>query len=554
MDDMGSTSVPVVQVEIAADDQTSVALAQAQARIQAFKTNAGSAGDALTYSMREAREATRLMSEEVGVHLPRALSNVLASSSLIGPAIETMFPLVAAAGFFEVAEAGYKKIQELILDTSNIEKEISDDVSLQNHLRSLTQEAKKLDDEYARLTLSATQYGIRAVEASQLDLVTLQARKSYLEGLLSTQKQLAQQTEVVGTDEAGNEIRVMAEGADTAQIAVGALTKQLKSADDEIANAQRQFRNAGATLGKDLAEAQAKAAAEAQKHREALKKLDDVLFKVYQDSKRVMDELKTSDLPNFMNDPLAALSSRQFQGLGDSAMGPVQTDQAAQLYQIQTNYNAALTELNQLLTDQASKTGAVAAQQQIYQTLLKDFPEYATQIKQAMADMQVKTDTMSKAWDQFGREAGRALDQLLTNTKEWRKTLDTLIVDLVKMVAEMYILSSLKNEFGAGAGITKFFSSFFGGGRASGGSVTAGTPYLVGENGPEIFNPSTSGSIIPNSALGGSGGNSFVYNVDARGAQPGVSREIVMALEATRKSAISGAFVQVKEAMRRGFL
>lgn len=47
--------------------------------------------------------------------------------------------------------------------------------------------------------------------------------------------------------------------------------------------------------------------------------------------------------------------------------------------------------------------------------------------------------------------------------------------------------------------------------RALGGSVTGGSPYLVGERGQEVFVPNTSGRIVPNSALGGS--------VSGRGAQ-----------------------------------
>jgi len=43
----------------------------------------------------------------------------------------------------------------------------------------------------------------------------------------------------------------------------------------------------------------------------------------------------------------------------------------------------------------------------------------------------------------------------------------------------------------------------FGGGRAIGGPVSAGTSYLVGERGPELFMPSTGGSIIPNNKLSG---------------------------------------------------
>lgn len=41
------------------------------------------------------------------------------------------------------------------------------------------------------------------------------------------------------------------------------------------------------------------------------------------------------------------------------------------------------------------------------------------------------------------------------------------------------------------------------GARANGGPVASGQTYLVGERGPELFTPNTSGAIIPNHALGG---------------------------------------------------
>ena len=43
-------------------------------------------------------------------------------------------------------------------------------------------------------------------------------------------------------------------------------------------------------------------------------------------------------------------------------------------------------------------------------------------------------------------------------------------------------------------------------GQALGGPVSASTPYIVGERGPELFVPQTSGKIIPNNQLMGSGG------------------------------------------------
>ena len=51
--------------------------------------------------------------------------------------------------------------------------------------------------------------------------------------------------------------------------------------------------------------------------------------------------------------------------------------------------------------------------------------------------------------------------------------------------------------------------------RAAGGPVKGGSPYMVGERGPELFTPSRSGSITPNHALGGS--TTINVSVDASG-------------------------------------
>lgn len=49
--------------------------------------------------------------------------------------------------------------------------------------------------------------------------------------------------------------------------------------------------------------------------------------------------------------------------------------------------------------------------------------------------------------------------------------------------------------------------------RASGGSVLAGNPYIVGERGMEIFVPNVSGSIIPNHQIGGFDMKSFANEI-----------------------------------------
>ena len=89
----------------------------------------------------------------------------------------------------------------------------------------------------------------------------------------------------------------------------------------------------------------------------------------------------------------------------------------------------------------------------------------------------------------------------------------SIINDLIKMAIQYYItqqifgaLTSFIGNLGSGGGGT---TGTTGGGtmsnRAVGGPVSGGRPYLVGENGPELFVPSAGGQIQPNGRMGGSG-------------------------------------------------
>jgi len=79
------------------------------------------------------------------------------------------------------------------------------------------------------------------------------------------------------------------------------------------------------------------------------------------------------------------------------------------------------------------------------------------------------------------------------------------LIDIAKMIAKTAILAGLLQLTGLGTAKT------FGGnfmnilGFADGGRPPVGKMSLVGERGPELFVPGSSGTIIPNHALGGGG-------------------------------------------------
>jgi len=91
-----------------------------------------------------------------------------------------------------------------------------------------------------------------------------------------------------------------------------------------------------------------------------------------------------------------------------------------------------------------------------------------------------------------------------------KQALKRLLIDLAKAAALSLILSAITGGVGGvgvnGAkGFLGIFKSLLGG-RANGGPVNSGGPYIVGESGPELFVPSSAGQIVPNMALGGGGG------------------------------------------------
>lgn len=100
----------------------------------------------------------------------------------------------------------------------------------------------------------------------------------------------------------------------------------------------------------------------------------------------------------------------------------------------------------------------------------------------------------SLGFDDLKRVAVRALDQIATHA----------------MQSGISALFGGGNGGGGGGGLGGLLGQTFGAllglpGRATGGPVSPGRAFLVGERGPEIFMPTSSGRIAPNHALGGAG-------------------------------------------------
>jgi hypothetical protein len=152
----------------------------------------------------------------------------------------------------------------------------------------------------------------------------------------------------------------------------------------------------------------------------------------------------------------------------------------------------------------------------------------AADVAQEAAERQLELD--QELYDSKMALAGAAMDAFDAIIIGGEKASD-VIKDLASSLLKAAVQASL---FGSGPFASLFGTSGSGGilgglfgkpaGKAGGGHVNAGQPYMVGEKRPELFVPSQSGSIVPRIG-GGAGSAKFIVNnyagVDVKTRQDG---------------------------------
>ena len=137
----------------------------------------------------------------------------------------------------------------------------------------------------------------------------------------------------------------------------------------------------------------------------------------------------------------------------------------------------------------------------------------------------------------LGEGLGSAFNALIAGAQGWEKSLQQIasgvLVDIANQLIRIFVVEQAINAIktfltpfssstplGAGGGTVGKFGTLgpnYGiPQRANGGSVASGSPYIVGERGPELFVPGRSGTIVPNDKMG-RGGVNVIVNVDASG-------------------------------------
>jgi hypothetical protein len=124
-------------------------------------------------------------------------------------------------------------------------------------------------------------------------------------------------------------------------------------------------------------------------------------------------------------------------------------------------------------------------------------------------------------------QAGTVLDTSLSNAlKKGTTGFSDLRTVGLGAIADIAAQATGLFSSGSGSSSTSSLSTLLGAitglpGRATGGPVSPGQAYVVGERGPEVFVPTSAGSIANNASLNGAGGRNVNVSITMNGTAGG---------------------------------
>jgi len=159
---------------------------------------------------------------------------------------------------------------------------------------------------------------------------------------------------------------------------------------------------------------------------------------------------------------------------------------------------------------------------------MKRYEESLTPLKQGQQMAESVFSSMGSALDKFV-ETGKF------NFGDFAKS---VIQDLIKIQLRAAATQLLSAAFGS------FFPIP---GKANGGPVQSGQPYIVGERGPELFMPNSAGTIVPNDKLSGGAGSAGGSTVNNYYTISAIDAKSVAQLFAENKMTLLGTVRQAEK-------
>jgi hypothetical protein len=236
--------VPNIQIVIEADETgVTAALDQIKERAAALPPTfqqVGSAGDnassQIVSGFEHSRESARLLREETGIFLPRALQGLIAQSQILGPLLSAAFSGLAVVGFGEIMLSVGKRVLGVAEEISGAKERMKEmeeaTLALGKAEHDLAEATKTYVEQLRYAGLEGSKLNEAEVADAHIQVATFQAKVAGLQALRVAVEQTSHETIETwkGDAETGSGVWVqeMSKAAKDAQV-------QLKSIDTEIA-------------------------------------------------------------------------------------------------------------------------------------------------------------------------------------------------------------------------------------------------------------------------------------------------------------------------------
>jgi hypothetical protein len=223
-----------------------------------------------------------------------------------------------------------------------------------------------------------------------------------------------------------------------------------------------------------------------------------------------------------------------------------------------------LAELQKQISLQEELNGKTEAEQKVRQALGDSWSNYSPvvikgledQIQKQM-DLEAAIKSQQQIFDTVKTSMEDAFMGIISGTESAKDAFKSMAAAIIKELYNVLVVQQLVGSFdratGTGSGLVGMIgSALF---RADGGPVSAGQPYIVGERGPEMIIPKSSGMVLTNgqtkAALGGSSNESYVVNnnISVTGSDSVMVRQEIAKMIPQISSATKAAMIDAK---RRG--
>ena len=150
------------------------------------------------------------------------------------------------------------------------------------------------------------------------------------------------------------------------------------------------------------------------------------------------------------------------------------------------------------------------------EAVVSNMEEFRDGFQKALTNAGESVSEFNKLGTQVATTFETGLTDAFMNISNGAMTLKNTIDSVLKMIVREFIKVKIVTPFLDSLGIgAPLSTSTEIQGLAKGGAVSAGRPYIVGEQGAELFVPNQSGTIVPNNQLAGGANVNVTYNIQA---------------------------------------